>query len=114
VIFFHENCTSRLKLTDLGVIHVTRDTYWKTLAQKAIAATEREAELKLSVMQAMNMKKSPRNSVNSVVISSCFRKAGFVNTSTSEQLAKGLDEEEVEEDWKEVTSNPEIQSLCEL
>jgi hypothetical protein len=36
----------------------------------------------------------------------CFRKAKFVNIS--EQQAKGVDEE-VEEDWKKVSPNPETQ-----
>jgi hypothetical protein len=45
------------------------------------------------------------NSLSSVSITNCFRKAGFINTS--EQSAEGLDEEE---DWKKVTSDPKIQS----
>jgi hypothetical protein len=42
VIFFPANCTSRLQPLDLGMIHVTKEKYWKTLVQKAISATEKQ------------------------------------------------------------------------
>jgi hypothetical protein len=91
----------------LGVIHVTKGRHQTTLVQKAVAATERKAELKVSVLHTLHMITSSWNSVFSVTITSCFRKVGFVNTS--EQPAEGLDEKEVEEDKLKVTSNPEIQ-----
>jgi hypothetical protein len=48
------------------------------------------------------------NSVSSVTITNFLRKTGFVDNA--EQPAEGLDEEEVEEeDWRKVTSNPEVQ-----
>jgi hypothetical protein len=111
VIFFPANCTSRLQPLDLDVIHVTKGKYWKTLVQKAIAVTERKAELKLHVLQAMHvfMKFSKLCDYYN-----CFRKAGFVDIS--EQPAEGLDEKEMKkEDRKKVTPNPEIQFKdCEL
>jgi hypothetical protein len=92
---------------------VTRQKYWKTPVQNTTAATKRKAELKLCVLHAMHIIKSSMTSVNSMSITSCIRKAGFVNIS--EQLAKGIDEEQMEEeDWNEVTSNPEIQRHCKL
>jgi hypothetical protein len=42
VIFFPANCTSRLRPLDVGVIHVTKDKYQKTLIQKSIAAIDRK------------------------------------------------------------------------
>jgi hypothetical protein len=66
------------------VINVTKGKYWKTLVQKAIATIERKAELKLNVLQAMHMITSTLNSVSSVTITNCFRKAVFVNTAEEE------------------------------
>jgi hypothetical protein len=66
VIFFPANCTSRLQLLNLGVIHVTKGKYQKTLVQKAVAAIERKAELKFNVPKAVHMITSSRNSVSFV------------------------------------------------
>jgi hypothetical protein len=55
VVFLPANCVSRLQPLDPGVIHSLKAKYRKSLVQKAIAATERNSELKLNVMQVMQM-----------------------------------------------------------
>jgi hypothetical protein len=52
-----------LQPLDLGIIHSLKIKYRRTQVQNAVAATERKAELKLNVLQAMHMIVSSQNAV---------------------------------------------------
>jgi hypothetical protein len=80
VIFFSTNCTRRLQSLNLGSIHVTKGKHQDTLAQRAVAAIEGKEELELSVPQAVHMMISSLNSGSHLIVTNCFRKAGFINT----------------------------------
>jgi hypothetical protein len=105
--FSSRNCPSMLQPLDLEIIHFLKIKYRRTMAQKATAATERKAELKLNALQAMHMIVSLWNAVSQMTIASCFRKASLNNNNDDEITEIGIDtdEDEVREEWEKVTPN---------
>lgn len=81
VLFFPANCTSKLQPLDLSLIRCLKVHYRKTLIRRYLAELETgksaAADVKISILDAMNMVCAAWRSIGEKTIKNCFNKAGF-------------------------------------
>ncbi|XP_049946980.1 tigger transposable element-derived protein 6-like [Schistocerca serialis cubense] len=84
VIFLPPNCTSHLKPLDLGIIHALKVKYRTALVKEALILMDQRkpgsqpsSQLKLNILQAMNLIMHSWREVSAENIENCFTKAGF-------------------------------------
>jgi len=76
---YHE-CESDIffqQVASYGMVHLQKAKYSKVLVQEAVTAIEKNAELKLNILQGVHMVFAACISLTSVTIRNCFRKAVF-------------------------------------
>jgi hypothetical protein len=89
-IFFPPHCSSKLQPLDPGVIHSLKAKYRTVLVHKATAAIWNKTELKLNILQALNIVVAVWNSRGSAEVRNCFRKAGSLVTKTLRKIMRRL------------------------
>ncbi|XP_047098367.1 tigger transposable element-derived protein 6-like [Schistocerca piceifrons] len=84
VIFLPPICTSHLKPLDLGIIHALKVKYRTALVKEALILMDQRkpesqpsSQLKLNILQAMNLIMRSWREVSAENIENCFTKAGF-------------------------------------
>jgi hypothetical protein len=93
-VFLPDNCTNMMQPLNLGIISYMTAKYRKALVHKIIAALERKAELKLNVLQALQLEMAAWNLVNSDTVAHCISKAGFGITSHNINVEEDLTDED--------------------
>ncbi|XP_054713519.1 tigger transposable element-derived protein 6-like [Uloborus diversus] len=82
VVFLPANCTSKLQPLDLGIIRCVKVHYKKTLIRRYLAELESgnsaAGDVKISILDAMNMVCAAWRSISHNTIRNCFKKAGFL------------------------------------
>ncbi|XP_049956940.1 tigger transposable element-derived protein 6-like [Schistocerca serialis cubense] len=102
VIFLPPNCTSRLQPLDLGIIHALKVKYRTALVKKALnlmdqrkPGSQQSSQLKLNILQAINLIMYSWREVSAETIKNCFTKAGFCENEMAapvEEVASDLQE----------------------
>lgn len=93
--FLPPNATSVLQPMDQGVIKAFKQHFRKRLVKWMLLRVDNGEKLKkVNLLEAINFISSAWESVNSVVIANCFKKAGFSNGEMTE-----IYEPEFEEEW---------------
>ncbi|XP_049941629.1 tigger transposable element-derived protein 6-like [Schistocerca serialis cubense] len=102
VIFLPTNCTSHLQPLDLGITHALKVTYRTALVKKALnlmdqrkPGSQQSSQLKLNILQAMNLIIYTWREVSAETIKNCFTKAGFCENEMAapvEDVASDLQE----------------------
>ncbi|XP_049943290.1 tigger transposable element-derived protein 6-like [Schistocerca serialis cubense] len=84
VIFLPPNCTSHLQPLDLGIIHASKVKYRTALVKKALnlmdqrkLGSQQSSQLKLNILQVMNLIMHSWREVGAETIKNCFTKAGL-------------------------------------
>ena len=112
VQFFPANCTSKLQPLDLSIIRCLKVHYRKTLIRRYLAKLEisksAAVDVKISILDAMNMICASWRSIGEYTIKNCFRKAGFKFPDEYEYRDQS---NENEEDWDIELSDDEWQSI---
>ncbi|GBO16549.1 hypothetical protein AVEN_79726-1 [Araneus ventricosus] len=112
VIFFPNNCTSKLQPLDLGIIKNLKMHYWKRMLKEIISALEKNETVQenIDLRKAIaELYKVWKFDVTAKTIRNCFKKGGFSNQTD------GIDSDDeyviladLKEKWKTGEGNGRI------